>query len=100
MTAATRPYPTQDTDAAAVQRSVQEPEYFVAIFDRYYARIHGYAARRLGQSLADDVASETFLIAFAGRSRYDVSHPDARPWLYGIASNLIARHHRAEQRRY
>jgi RNA polymerase sigma factor (sigma-70 family) len=25
---------------------------------------------------------------------------DARPWLYGIASNLIARHARAESRRY
>ncbi|GAA5197133.1 RNA polymerase sigma factor [Rugosimonospora acidiphila] len=99
MTAATRPYPSE-TDAAAVQRSIREPDHFVSIFDRYYNEIHGYAARRLGQGPADDVASETFLIAFAGRDRYDVSRADARPWLYGIASNLIARHHRAEQRRY
>jgi RNA polymerase sigma factor (sigma-70 family) len=28
-----------------------------------------------------------------------MAYTDARPWLYGIASNLIARHHRAEQRR-
>jgi RNA polymerase sigma-70 factor (ECF subfamily) len=100
MTAATRQDSTLDTDSTTVQRSVREPECFAAIFDRYYAQIHGYAARRLGQSLADDVASETFLVAFAARSRYDVTRPDARPWLYGIASNLIARHHRAEQRRY
>jgi RNA polymerase sigma-70 factor (ECF subfamily) len=29
-----------------------------------------------------------------------VTYPDARPWLYGIASNLIARHRRAELRQY
>jgi DNA-directed RNA polymerase specialized sigma24 family protein len=47
-----------------------------------------------------DVAAETFLIAFDRRDRYDVAHPFARPWLYGIASNLVSRHHRAEIRRY
>jgi DNA-directed RNA polymerase specialized sigma24 family protein len=62
--------------------------------------IHGYVARRLGASLAEDVASETFLIAFDRRRRYDVACPSARPWLYGIASNLVARHRRAEVRRY
>jgi RNA polymerase sigma factor (sigma-70 family) len=46
------------------------------------------------------VAAETFLIAFDRRDRYDVAHPFARPWLYGIASNLVSRHHRAEIRRY
>jgi RNA polymerase sigma factor (sigma-70 family) len=100
MIAAVPPFSTQHTDAATIERSIREPEYFAAVFDRYHAQIHGYIAQRLGQGLADDVASETFLVAFARRNRYDVAHPDARPWLYGIASNLIARHHRAEQRRY
>jgi RNA polymerase sigma-70 factor (ECF subfamily) len=96
MTAAARPEP----DAAVIGRSVREPECFAGVFDRYYATIHGYVARRLGESLADDLASETFLIAFARRDRYDLARADARPWLFGIASNLVARHHRAEQRRY
>jgi RNA polymerase sigma factor (sigma-70 family) len=89
-----------DTDAALIERSWREPDVFAAVFDRYYVELHGYAARRLGASRADDVASETFLIAFDRRRRYDVARPDARPWLYGIASNLIARHHRAEMRQY
>jgi RNA polymerase sigma-70 factor (ECF subfamily) len=93
-------FPVPDSDATAITRSLREPECFATVFDRYYSPIHGYVARRLGQSVAEDVASETFLIAFAQRERYDVVRPDARPWLYGIASNLIARHHRAEQRRY
>src|SRR3954470_10010215 len=99
MTAARR-FPTPETDAVIIGRSVREAECFAAVFDRYYAEIHGYVTRRLGQSLADDLASETFLIAFARRDRYDPAHADARPWLYGIASNLVARHHRAEHRRY
>jgi len=87
-------------DAQLIARSVREGEHFAAVFDRYYLDIHRYAARRLDRHLADDVASETFLVAFARRDRYDPAHRDARPWLYGIASNLISRHHRAEQRRY
>jgi RNA polymerase sigma-70 factor (ECF subfamily) len=46
----------------------------------------------LGSHLADDVLSETFLIAFSKRQKYDLTREDARPWLYGIASNLIGRH--------
>ena len=87
-------------DAAVIERSLRDPDRFAEIFDRHYAEIHGFASRRLGAGLADDVAAETFLIAFDRRRRYDLSHPSARPWLYGIASNLIARHHRAEMRQY
>jgi RNA polymerase sigma factor (sigma-70 family) len=88
------------SDARLIELSRLEPERFAEVFDRYHAEIHGYVSRRLGPSLADDVASETFLIAFARRQRYDVAHADARPWLYGIASNLISRHRRAEARHY
>ena len=88
------------SDAVVIERSLRRPERFAAVFDRHYAAIHGYVARRLGAGLADDVASETFLVAFDRRHRYDLGQPDATPWLYGIASNLVARHRRAEVRRY
>ena len=99
MTAAAA-HQSAESDAAIIGRSVREPECFARVFDRYYDTIHGYVARRLGATLADDLASETFLTAFARRDRYDVARADARPWLFGIASNLVARHHRAEQRWY
>ncbi|WP_268915968.1 sigma factor, partial [Actinomadura logoneensis] len=89
-----------EPDAAVIERSLREPESFAGIFDRYFDAIHGYAARRLGAAAADDVAAETFLVAFDRRGSYDLARPDARPWLYGIASNLIARRHRAEARQY
>jgi RNA polymerase sigma factor (sigma-70 family) len=89
-----------DDDAAAIERSWREPDRFADVFDRHYSDIHGYVARRLGAGLADDLAAETFLVAFDRRRRYDLAHRSARPWLYGIASNLVARHRRAELRRY
>ena len=89
-----------DSDAALIEQSWAEPARFAEVFDRYYGEIHGYAARRLGRSLADDVAAETFLVAFRRRGSYDAAHPVARPWLYGIAANLIAGHRRAEVRQY
>lgn len=88
------------SDAVIIECSWREPESFGAIFDRYYAQIRRFAGQRLGQSMADDVAAETFLIAFDRRKTYDRSRQNARPWVFGIASNLIARHQRAEARQY
>jgi RNA polymerase sigma factor (sigma-70 family) len=90
----------EPADAILIERSLRRPEGFAAVFDRHFGAIHGYVARRLGPGLADDLASEVFLIAFDRRARYDLGQPDAAPWLYGIASNLVARHRRAEVRRY
>ncbi len=90
----------ETTDASIIERSRHEPEWFSVIFDRYFTAIHRYAAARLGPATADDVASETFLAAFDQRDRYDLTCPSARAWLYGIATNLIGRHRRAEIRLY
>ena len=87
-------------DAAIVERSLSHPEAFAALFDRHYGAIHGYLARRVAADRAEDLASETFLVAFDARRRFDLSHRSARPWLFGIASNLVARHRRAEMRHY
>ncbi|MFC4030034.1 RNA polymerase sigma factor [Streptomyces polygonati] len=73
---------------------------FAQLFDRHAAGLHRYVLRRLGEHLADDVVGETFLIAFRQRDRYDTARPEARPWLYGIAANLIGKHHRSELRAY
>lgn len=87
-------------DHDLIRRSATEPEAFGQIFDRHAAAIHRYLARRIGRTLADDLTAETFLIAFRGRDRYDLAHTDCRPWLYGIAANLLRGHQRAEVRQY
>lgn len=43
--------------------------------------------------------AETFLVAFESRESFDPQWEDARPWLFGIATNLLRRHHRTEARR-
>jgi RNA polymerase sigma factor (sigma-70 family) len=86
------------SDAEAIAASRKDPDAFVEIFDRHFHTIHAYLRRRVGSALADDLAASTFTEAFSARRRYDGSRPDALPWLYGIASNLLRRHYRTEKR--
>ncbi|HEX6352180.1 RNA polymerase sigma factor [Actinophytocola sp.] len=92
-------HPDED-DAAIIEHSRQSPERFAAIFDRHAPHIQRYLARRLGQQVADDLVAETFVVAFGKRSRYDPTRLDARPWLYGIATNIARQHQREEVREY
>lgn len=91
---------SQGTDADIVRRSLHSPSVFAALFDRHSSVIHRFAARRMGESLADDLIAETFLVAFERRSSYGLDHANALPWLYGIVTNLLSRHARTEQRRW
>ncbi|MBO1335292.1 RNA polymerase sigma factor [Streptomyces sp. VRA16 Mangrove soil] len=87
-----------DDDGLAIGRSLEQPELFARLYDRYAPDIHRYAARRLGTDAADDITAETFLTAFRVRGRYDTARASARPWLYGIAAHLIGKQRRKEVR--
>ncbi|MDT0379856.1 RNA polymerase sigma factor [Streptomyces sp. DSM 42041] len=92
------PYETTADDAALIRESRERPEVFARLYDRHAADIHRYAARRLGDAVADDITADTFLAAFRHRTRFDTDRSSARPWLYGIAANLIGKHRRTELR--
>ena len=94
-----RAAPPVPADAELVARSLEEPEHFAVLFDRHAAAVHGYLGRRVGD-LADDLLSETFLIAFRRRAAYQAVHVEVRPWLIGIATNVVRGYVRAERRRY
>lgn len=89
---------TEADDASVIERSRHEPEVFAEVFRKYAPQIKRYVIRRLGPDAAEDVVADTFLLAFRQRDRYDLSQPNARPWLYGIATNRIGRHRRGEVR--
>jgi RNA polymerase sigma-70 factor (ECF subfamily) len=89
-----------ESDAAVIKQSWAEPEQFEEIFRRYFARIHQYLNGRVGQKIADDLAADVFAAAFAQRERYDLDRHDARPWLYGIATNMAGTYWRQERARY
>src|SRR3954454_24580914 len=79
--------------------SLREPARFGAIFDRHATVLHRYLVRRLGPDEADGIVGELFRIAFERRHTFAPGRVRARPWLYGIATNLLAKHRRGEARR-
>ncbi|MGV9326913.1 RNA polymerase sigma factor [Streptosporangium sandarakinum] len=90
------PDPEEIDDAAVIARSRYEPERFAVLFARHAPALKRYVIRRLGQDPAEDIVAETFTLAFQRRGSYDPAYGDARPWLYGIATNLMRRRRRQE----
>jgi RNA polymerase sigma-70 factor (ECF subfamily) len=70
---------------------------FEQVFESEFPALHRYLRRRVGASTADDLTASTFASAYASWERFDAARP-VRPWLYGIAANLVRHHRRAEQR--
>jgi RNA polymerase sigma factor (sigma-70 family) len=85
-------------DSHIVDRSRTDPEAFAELFQRHSREIGRYVTRRVGPGLAEDIVAETFLVAFRRRDSYDRGRTDARPWLYGIATNVMRRNRRDEIR--
>ena len=87
------------SDADLIRTSLLDDNAFAVLFDRHFRAIFRFLRGRVGEQLAEDLASETFVVAFRRRDAYDLSRDDARPWLYGIAVNLVREHRRTEERR-
>jgi RNA polymerase sigma-70 factor (ECF subfamily) len=81
-----------------IARSLSDPSAFGVIFDRHFEAVHRYLARRVGETAADDLAASTFTVAFERRRTFRREATTARPWLFGIATNLVRNERRAEQR--
>lgn len=82
-------------DGMLIERSVRgRPEAFVEVVQRHEAAVHAFLARRAGRQAADDLLGEVWLRAFAARGGYDPARAPARPWLYGIARNVLRAHWR------
>ncbi|MFC6576358.1 RNA polymerase sigma factor [Planomonospora parontospora] len=62
-------------------------ERFTALYTTYQARVYGYAASRAGRQLAEEVVSETFLMAW--RRLDDIPDHAQLPWLLRFARNIL-----------
>ncbi|MEU9133124.1 sigma-70 family RNA polymerase sigma factor [Kitasatospora sp. NPDC048540] len=76
------------------------------LFDAHAQAVHGYALRALGDwAAAEDVVSLTFLEAWRLRGKLHEGDEDLRPWVFGVATNVLrnttrtARRHRAAMSR-
>jgi RNA polymerase sigma-70 factor (ECF subfamily) len=87
------------SDAAVIRQSLDAPDEFAEIFERHHQAIWSFAVARLGREDGSDVASQVFVIAFEQRDRFDFEYESAKPWLYGIAANLIRRRYRSRKRK-
>jgi RNA polymerase sigma-70 factor (ECF subfamily) len=84
----------QRGDSGAVER----------LYDLYADRIYHYVLARTGEmQVAEDLTAEVFLrvIQHVHHFKLDAARPSSSvsAWLYRIAANLVADHHRARQRR-
>jgi RNA polymerase sigma-70 factor (ECF subfamily) len=89
---------TATSDAAVIARSREDSQAFSTIVDRHFVVIHRYLARRIGSDRADDLAAQAFAIAFRRRGDFDADAESARPWLFGIATNVLRNDLRSERR--
>ena len=86
-----------ETDAVVIERSLRTPEAFGELFDRHWDSVYRYCRSRAGDA-GEDLAAETFKLAFDRRAGYDPERADVRPWLLGVATNLIRNHLRSCER--
>ncbi len=82
---------TADTDlVAAAQR---DPAAFVALYDRYFARVHGYVRLRIrDRETCEDVTSAVFTAALAGIRAFHGTGEgggNVGAWLFRIAHNAV-----------
>lgn len=85
-----------ESDAELIEQSLRgRPDAFVEVVGRHEVAVHGFLARRGGRQTADDLLSEVWVRAFGARAVYDTRYESARPWLYGIARNVLRIHWRA-----
>jgi RNA polymerase sigma factor (sigma-70 family) len=90
----------EESDGAVIADSLETPGAFGAIFDRHGSTLLRFLARRVDPAEAEDLLGDVFRIAFERRSAFERDRASARPWLYGIAANVVAKHHRSEARRF
>ena len=71
---------------------------FRKVFDEHHDPVHMYCLRRLNVEDANEATAEVFLVAWRRVDRIP-SGPEALPWLYGVARNVVRNQRRSQHRR-
>lgn len=86
-------------EAELVEQAKSEPEAFGELYRRNVDRIYAYVFYRTGNHAdAEDLTARTFYQALNHLPRYRDQGLPFVAWLYRIAHNLLANHHRARGR--
>lgn len=80
----------------------RDPAAFTRIYRRHASAVHAVLAAEVGSDVAEDITAETFARAWLHRRRFrDERDGSVRPWLMGIARNVLrdsARARRVDER--
>jgi RNA polymerase sigma-70 factor (ECF subfamily) len=83
------PAPAADPDAALVAAAREEPQEFLALYDRYFERVLAYVRLRIRDAATcEDVTSTVFTTALAQLPRFRGDGSFAG-WLFQIARNAV-----------
>jgi RNA polymerase sigma-70 factor, ECF subfamily len=86
-------------ESRLVELARDDPEAFGELYLRNVDRIYTYVFYRVGNAAdAEDLTARTFYQALGGIHRYVDQGVPFLAWLYRIAHNLVANHHRTRAR--
>ncbi|MCI0394297.1 MAG: sigma-70 family RNA polymerase sigma factor [Chloroflexi bacterium] len=72
-----------------------DPQALAAVHDHYYPAIYRYIAYRVAnRETAEDLTSEVFIRLLNAVRDQTAPQNTLRGWLYGVASRVVADHHR------
>mgnify|MGYP003373818909 CR=1 FL=1 len=78
-----------------VEAARHDRQAFGQLYDRHFDAIYHYVARRVGdEALAEDLTAAVWERALVAIERFELRGVPFAAWLYRIAGNVIANHHR------
>jgi RNA polymerase sigma-70 factor (ECF subfamily) len=87
------------TEGALVELAKQDADAFGELYRRHVDRIYTYIYYRTGNAAdAEDLTARTFHQALTHLPKYTDQGVPFVAWLYRIAHNLVANHHRSHSR--
>ena len=87
------------TTESVLIRSKLDETVLGELFDAHYNALYNFCFRQTADwSLAEELASETFLEAWRKRESVDLTVENARSWLFGVALNVLRNRRRGLRR--
>lgn len=82
-----------------IEAAQKDKREFVHLYDAHFEAIHHFLLSRVAdRQLAEDLTSDTFMIALENIEKYRYEGKPFRAWLYRIAINEINQHFRKAKR--
>jgi RNA polymerase sigma-70 factor, ECF subfamily len=88
-----------DQRAEVLEAKRGDEDAWENLYRRVYPRLRAYLARKVGTNDAEDAVNETMARAVAGIDNFHFGAAGFDGWVFGIARNVAAEHHRQADRR-